>query len=145
MLHRLLPSAPIRHKALHLTTPDLFRTSFAPFHTTRPLLRILSAASPQMATSEKASFKSNVPRASSPSEGTGIARSTVAKTQLKNHPQATMVSNSVNKTALHPGGVEYVLNVLNVLSVGEKYNSDCGQTFSGAYRTGGRTSRDCAH
>jgi hypothetical protein len=65
-----------------------------------------------MATSEKASSKSNIPRASSPSEGTGTARSTVAKTQLKNHPQAMMVSNSVNKTALHPGGVQYVVNFL---------------------------------
>jgi hypothetical protein len=65
-----------------------------------------------MATSEETSSKPNAPRASSPSEGTGTARSTVTKTQLKNHPQAMMVSNSVNKTALHPGGVQYVLDVL---------------------------------
>jgi hypothetical protein len=62
-----------------------------------------------MASFNLAPFKPSPPRPSSPSAGTGFARSSVAKTQLRSHPQAKMVLNSVNKTALHPGGVEYVL------------------------------------
>ena len=49
---------------------------------------------------------STIPRPSSPSSGTGTARATISKNQLKNYPQSTMVTKSVNKTALHPGGVE---------------------------------------
>lgn len=46
-------------------------------------------------------------RPQSPSPATGKARSDLAKTQLRNF-SSRMVSHSVNKTALHPGGVEYV-------------------------------------
>jgi len=46
-------------------------------------------------------------RPQSPSPATGKARSDLAKTQLRNYT-SRMVSQSVNKTALHPGGVEYV-------------------------------------
>jgi len=47
-------------------------------------------------------------RPASPSPGTGQARSELNKVQLR-HYNANMVSNSVNKTALHPGGVEYAV------------------------------------
>jgi hypothetical protein len=47
-------------------------------------------------------------RPTTPSEGTGTARTDVLKTNLRSHKPtgSNMVSNSVNKTALHPGGVE---------------------------------------
>jgi hypothetical protein len=48
------------------------------------------------------------PRPLTPSPATGKARSDLAKTQLRNY-SSKMVSSSVNKTALHPGGVEYVV------------------------------------
>jgi hypothetical protein len=51
------------------------------------------------------------PRPHTPSPATGTARSELAKTQLRNY-SSKMVSQSVNKTALHPGGVEYVAVVL---------------------------------
>ena len=109
MLHRLLQTpAPIKRLPSHLRPPDFFRQTIVRFHIDRPLLRILPAAALQMAETEQStSSKPDVPRAASPSEGTGTARSNVAKTQLTNHPHAMMVSNSVNKTALHPGGVQY--------------------------------------
>lgn len=44
-------------------------------------------------------------RPHSPSPATGTARSDLAKTQLRAY-SSRMVSQSVNKTALHPGGVE---------------------------------------
>lgn len=44
-------------------------------------------------------------RPQSPSPATGTARTDLAKTQLRNY-SSRMVSQSVNKTALHPGGVE---------------------------------------
>ncbi|OCT53528.1 hypothetical protein CLCR_10862 [Cladophialophora carrionii] len=44
-------------------------------------------------------------RPHSPSPATGTARSDLAKTQLRAY-STKMVSQSVNKTALHPGGVE---------------------------------------
>lgn len=47
-------------------------------------------------------------RPQSPSPATGTARSTLAKTNLRAF-STKMVSHSVNKTALHPGGVEYVV------------------------------------
>ena len=49
-----------------------------------------------------------------PSEGTGKARSDVFKANLRAYKPTgpSMVSNSVNKTALHPGGVEYVFQRL---------------------------------
>ena len=40
-------------------------------------------------------------------QGTSKARTDILKTNLKAFkPTGTMVTNSVNKTALHPGGVE---------------------------------------
>ena len=47
-------------------------------------------------------------RPHSPSPATGTARSNLAKVQLRNF-SVKMVTHSVNKTALHPGGVEYVV------------------------------------
>merc|ERR1712000_362907 len=44
-------------------------------------------------------------RPHTPSPGTGTARSNLAKTNLRAY-SSKMVSHSVNKTALHPGGVE---------------------------------------
>jgi hypothetical protein len=48
------------------------------------------------------------PRPTTPGPGTDKARTEILKTNLKayNPTGASMVSNSVNKTALHPGGVE---------------------------------------
>lgn len=143
MLHKLLQtSAPIKHQASHLRAPDFFRTSFARFHTSRPLPRTISAASSQMATSEQLASNPSVPRAPSPSQGTGTARSNVAKTQLTNHAQAMMVSNSVNKTALHPGGVQYVLSSA---FPARRTPSNHRQAIPRAHRAGRRTPRDSAH
>lgn len=109
MLHKLSKlSAPIKRLAFRWRTPDFSRPSPSDSQTARRPLHISRAPLVQMASSKLAPFKSNPPRPSSPSAGTGTARSNVAKTQLKNHQQARMVSNSVNKTALHPGGVEYI-------------------------------------
>jgi hypothetical protein len=49
-------------------------------------------------------------RPTTPSAGTGKARTEVLKANLRafRPTDSNMVSNSVNKTALHPGGVEYV-------------------------------------
>ena len=47
-------------------------------------------------------------RPHSPSPATGTARSELAKVQLRAF-SSRMVTHSVNKTALHPGGVEYVV------------------------------------
>jgi hypothetical protein len=140
MLHRLIhASAPIRHQASRLRAPDFTRSSHASFHVARPRLRILSPASPQMASSEQSlsAAKTNAPRAPSPSQGTGTARANVSKTQLTNHPQAMMVSNSVNKTALHPGGVQYASPAPRRAS-----RSNHGQAHSGAHRAGRGTARD---
>lgn len=51
-------------------------------------------------------------RPHSPSPATGTARSDLAKVQLRAF-SSRMVSQSVNKTALHPGGVEYVCRHLS--------------------------------
>lgn len=48
---------------------------------------------------------SNSQRPTTPGAGSDKARTEVLKTNLKAF-KPTMVSNSVNKTALHPGGVE---------------------------------------
>ena len=47
-------------------------------------------------------------RPATPSAGTGKARTEVFKANLRAYKPtgSKMVSNSVNKTALHPGGVE---------------------------------------
>src|SRR5271156_3850517 len=42
----------------------------------------------------------------SPSPATGTARQEVQKVQLQNAPLANMITNNVNRTALHPGGVQ---------------------------------------
>jgi len=45
------------------------------------------------------------PRPATPGPEESQARAEIAKTQLRNF-NPTMVSQSVNKTALHPGGVQ---------------------------------------
>jgi hypothetical protein len=45
-------------------------------------------------------------------EGPGSVRADVQKKNLR---ASTMVSNSVNKTALHPGGVQYVTYCYEIL------------------------------
>ena len=45
-------------------------------------------------------------RPHTPAPQSSTARSNLAKVQLRNFKPNAMVSNSVNKTALHPGGVE---------------------------------------
>lgn len=42
----------------------------------------------------------------SPSPAAGTARQTVQKAQLQSVPFAAMLTNNVNRTALHPGGVQ---------------------------------------
>lgn len=51
---------------------------------------------------------SDNPRPLTPSAGSGKARTEVLKANLRAYKPTdpNMVSNSVNKTALHPGGVE---------------------------------------
>jgi hypothetical protein len=51
-----------------------------------------------------------LPRPQTPAPEDNKARSDLAKAQLRNFKATSMVSNSVNKTALHPGGVQYVLS-----------------------------------
>jgi hypothetical protein len=45
-------------------------------------------------------------RQTSPSPATGTARHEVQKAQLQSVPLTNMVTNNVNRTALHPGGVQ---------------------------------------
>jgi hypothetical protein len=42
----------------------------------------------------------------SPSPAVGTVRQEVQKVQLQNAPLANMITNNVNRTALHPGGVQ---------------------------------------
>jgi hypothetical protein len=42
----------------------------------------------------------------SPSPATGTARQVVQKAQLQSVPLTSMLTNNVNRTALHPGGVQ---------------------------------------
>jgi hypothetical protein len=45
-------------------------------------------------------------RQASPEPATGTARQEVQKAQLQSVPVTNMVTNNVNRTALHPGGVK---------------------------------------
>jgi hypothetical protein len=53
--------------------------------------------------------------------------------------------NTVNKTALHPGGVQYVLPSLHLSSVLWSIVTDSLQACQGAHRTRRRTAREGTH
>jgi hypothetical protein len=48
----------------------------------------------------------SIVRQTSPAPATGTARQQVQKAQLQNVPVTNMLTNNVNRTALHPGGVQ---------------------------------------
>lgn len=68
----------------------------------------------------------------------------VAKQRNNNYHSSslrTMVATSVNRTALHPGGVQYVVSTWLVSFIANLST----QTQQGPYRTRGGTARDCSH
>jgi hypothetical protein len=99
------------------TTPVLFRNANRPsdFSLLSWSARLLSQASSRplrMMASNNLNLPSQERRPSAVRQASvapdNKTRSEVAKKQLRATQFSAMVSNSVNKTALHPGGVEYV-------------------------------------
>ena len=106
--------------------PDLFRRFFGNSTTHRlgPGIRKVQVGYQERLSHMASDLSSRLQavheiRPQSPSPASGKARSDLAKTQLRAF-SARMVSHSVNKTALHPGGVEYV--AIPILSLSETLN-----------------------
>lgn len=88
-----------------------------------------------------------------PDSSNDFLREQVQKQQRSNfhstslNKSVTMVANSVNKTALHPGGVEYVIPPSDLDVWGSLLRMTDGliQASAGAHRAGGGTSREGSH